>query len=288
MKSLKIIAAVLLAGSVGNFILHAGDFTPEKNLPLAKQQGGSPTNVSTETPKGQTELPTITPNGVMTIFGKKQVLFKVANAAQSGETTSDLSYVLEEGEGRNGVKVVAIDYESKIVTFNNHGIIQKITLKTAVLPSLAPSVQSPITVQSEANFVSPPPMRKNNNLGGVSVITIGSRQTAPAVGFKHKIGLATQNVGGETGGINFSPPPLSRNAGVVSQPNQPVSTPVEVVNQQHQPVPPPTVAPTLTAPTPQQEVFHSPPPMQNVGNAGPPGGAQLSAPPGLSTGVSKH
>ncbi|HUC84835.1 MAG TPA: hypothetical protein VL970_06565, partial [Candidatus Acidoferrales bacterium] len=42
--------------------------------------------------------PKITPNGIMSIFGQLQVLFKVAVPARPGFPAEDKSYILSEGE----------------------------------------------------------------------------------------------------------------------------------------------------------------------------------------------
>src|SRR5258708_8598472 len=40
----------------------------------------------------------ITPNGIMTIFGNRQVLFKVAGTARPGQPAKDQFYILSEGQ----------------------------------------------------------------------------------------------------------------------------------------------------------------------------------------------
>jgi hypothetical protein len=70
--------------------------------------------------------PKITPNGIMTIFGKLQALFKVANKTKPGQP--DDSYVLCEGERQDDIEVVKINQPDGLITFNNHGIIQELPL----------------------------------------------------------------------------------------------------------------------------------------------------------------
>ena len=72
--------------------------------------------------------PKITPNGIMTLFGKLQVLFKVAGVAHPGQPPKDESYVMSEGDRQDDIEVQAIDEPGAIITFNNHGIIQKLAL----------------------------------------------------------------------------------------------------------------------------------------------------------------
>ena len=72
--------------------------------------------------------PKITPNGIMTLFGKLQVLFKVAGVAHPGQPPKDESYVLSEGDRQDDIEVQTIDEKSATITFNNHGIVQKLAL----------------------------------------------------------------------------------------------------------------------------------------------------------------
>ena len=72
-------------------------------------------------------LPKITPNGIMTIFGKLQVLFK---AASPGQPPHELSYVMGEGERQDDIEVQKIDEKAAMITFNNHGLIQTLELSS--------------------------------------------------------------------------------------------------------------------------------------------------------------
>ena len=87
--------------------------------------------------------PKITPNGIMTIFGNLQVLFKVATKPPPGQPPKDDSYVLTEGERQDEIEVVKIDGKAGMVTFNNHGTIQELplvpgTATTGAAPAGAP------------------------------------------------------------------------------------------------------------------------------------------------------
>ena len=79
----------------------------------------------------------ITPNGIMSIFGELQVLFKVA-----GKQPGQDAYTLSEGEQQDDITVVKIDEKAGVVTFNNHGIVQALPLVAATAssgPASAPS-----------------------------------------------------------------------------------------------------------------------------------------------------
>jgi hypothetical protein len=78
-----------------------------------------------------TPPPKITPNGIMSIFGQLQVLFKVANPARAGKSAADADYILSEGQQQDDIAVVKIDEKAGMVTFNNHGQTQELPLVVA-------------------------------------------------------------------------------------------------------------------------------------------------------------
>ncbi len=73
--------------------------------------------------------PRITLQGVTTILGRRQVLFKTQMPAKPGEPAREMSCVLSEGERQGGIEVVAIDEKAGTVRFNNHDILQTLNLK---------------------------------------------------------------------------------------------------------------------------------------------------------------
>jgi hypothetical protein len=75
--------------------------------------------------------PKITANGIMTIFGRDQALFKVATKAKTGQPAKDDTYVLAEGERQDDIEVVKIDHLNGLITFNNHGTVQELPLVVA-------------------------------------------------------------------------------------------------------------------------------------------------------------
>ena len=77
------------------------------------------------------EPPAITLNGIMTIFGKQQALFKVANKPKPGQPPKESSYVLAEGEREDDITVLKINHVDGIVTFDNHGQKKELALMTA-------------------------------------------------------------------------------------------------------------------------------------------------------------
>jgi hypothetical protein len=81
----------------------------------------------------------ITPNGIMTLFGQLQVLFKVATPPKPGEPAQDQSYVMSEGDRQDGIAVTKIDEQAGMITFDNHGVTQKLALTTATSASTSPT-----------------------------------------------------------------------------------------------------------------------------------------------------
>lgn len=73
--------------------------------------------------------PKLLPDGIINIFGRAQVLFKVdAHTNSPGSRPKESSYILAEGEQCDGVRVMQIDITNAVVTFNNHGTVQQIPL----------------------------------------------------------------------------------------------------------------------------------------------------------------
>jgi len=111
------------------------------------------TSLDTEPP------PKITPNGIMTIFGSRQVLFKVSIPAKPGRLAREDSYILGESQRQDDITVTRIDEKSGMVTFNNHGTVQEIPL------TVAPAITTPMPASVAANS-SPAMPNGYNNAGG--------------------------------------------------------------------------------------------------------------------------
>lgn len=93
--------------------------------------GLSPPSVPKTEPEPPSQPPKITPNGIMSIFGQRQALFKVTDISSPGQPAKDTFYTLGEGEQQDGIEVTHIDESAGIVTFNNHGTLQEISLAEA-------------------------------------------------------------------------------------------------------------------------------------------------------------
>jgi len=105
----------------------------------------------------KTPPPKITPNGIMSVFGRVQVLFKTAGPGKLGKSSEDESYILSQGQRQDDIEVTKIDEKNGVVTFNNHGTIQEIPLVST------PAVTG-MTVTTPANNYQPRE-REGNNFG---------------------------------------------------------------------------------------------------------------------------
>ena len=131
MKRLGKIAVCLAGGLVLNAGARAGDAVSTDNpyasvvvrnvFGLNPPQAVDPNATQVDPP------PKITPNGIMSIFGQLQVLFKVAPKPGQPNAKEE-SYVLSEGQRQDDIEVTHIDEKASLVTFNNHGTVQEIPL----------------------------------------------------------------------------------------------------------------------------------------------------------------
>jgi hypothetical protein len=120
----------------------------------------------------------IMPNGIMSIFGQVQVLFKAAGTAPGREN----SYMLAEGQRQDDIEVTKIDEKNGIVTFNNHGEIQTLPLVSTTSPALA----------------------SMSNGGGTGISGVPSGGNFGSSGFNNAFGGRGNYNGGFNGAINSS------------------------------------------------------------------------------------
>lgn len=119
------LAVVFLAGVSSSFAATANN--PYQEIVTRNVFGlvPIPTNTGPVNPVPPPNLPKITPNGLMTIFGKLQVLFKVIEPGKAGKEDA---YVMGEGDRQDDIAVQNIDEKTATITFNNHGTIQTLPL----------------------------------------------------------------------------------------------------------------------------------------------------------------
>jgi len=153
MMSLGKIAVYFACGLGWNASTYANDVEAPTNSPyspiVARNVFGlNPPSPSESGQSLSAPASKIKPNGIMSIFGQLQVLFKVTDASGPGQPPKDTFYTLGEGEQQDGIEVTHIDENASLVTFNNHGIMQEIALSDTPEDS-AP--ESNVWIMSRAN-----------------------------------------------------------------------------------------------------------------------------------------
>lgn len=157
-----------------------------------------PTNVPVD-PTTLIPPPKITPNGIMTLFGKLQVLFKVAGVARPGLPPKDESYVMCAGDRQDEIEVQKIDEKSATITFVNHGVVQELALVASSPSGGAPPPGAP-GQQPPPGF---PPGMVPGGPGGGAPIGFGGR-------FGRNRGVSSggnPNAGGGAPGLGASTTP---------------------------------------------------------------------------------
>ena len=105
------------------------------------------------------EPPKITPQGIMSMFGRQQVLFKtMMPGSKPGEPPRETAMVLTVGQREGEIEVVAIDESTGTITFNNHGKPQTLSLeKDGAKPPTGPAVVPLPGISAPGNPVVPAP-----------------------------------------------------------------------------------------------------------------------------------
>ncbi len=126
--------------------------------------------------------PKILLQGLTTILGRPQVLFKVQIPAKPGQPAKEESFVMTEGERQGEIEVLDIDESAGEVKFNNHGTVEPLNMKDHV--AKAPASASPMALPQPGRptipGVPPPTAAVNPNASGPSVVTtFGSSREIP-------------------------------------------------------------------------------------------------------------
>jgi hypothetical protein len=130
MKRAGKILLCLASGLAGNAIAHANDVVLPNNpyaLVVTRNVFGLNPPAPATVPAPADPPLRITPNGILSIFGHVQVLFKVT-VVKPGVPAKDQFYNLSEGQSEDDIEVTRIDEKNGIVTFNNHGTVQELPL----------------------------------------------------------------------------------------------------------------------------------------------------------------
>lgn len=183
--------------------------------------------------------PKITPNGIMTIFGKDQALFKVANKPKPGQPAKDDSYVLAEGERQDDITVVKINHVEGLITFDNHGHTQELALIPAKEsgpsggPGGGPGNRG--GAFGQPNSGGQPP-----GTGGVRPFPGRVPGSNPSAGINNNNNSYSSNPGNPNAamGIGGGVPPIGANGGITMLGDSPVNA-----NRVYQPVADPTITP---------------------------------------------
>jgi len=182
MKCIRKIAGYLAAGVVAHASLQAADAVlpdnPYTAIPDRNVFGLNPIVVA-DTSNAPEPPVKITANGIMSIFGKLQVLFKTSGGgpAKPGQPAKDQSYVLSIGQRQDDIEVIKIDEKNGLVTFNNHGLMQDLTL-TPIAATPAPAVMpgavnpNPASAAPGLGFSNP---ANNDNSGNNGFGRFGNR-----------------------------------------------------------------------------------------------------------------
>ncbi|HZF00325.1 MAG TPA: hypothetical protein VE344_00335 [Methylomirabilota bacterium] len=141
----------------------------------------------------------ITPNGIMSVFGKLQVLFKVAGVTRPGQPAKDEYYTLSEGERQDDIEIMQIDDKKSLITFKNHGIVQTLPLASAPSNGIVPSssISSiPLPPGIPSGLTSP----VNNNYNGGGTFGRFGQRGRPGRGGQNN----QENTGATTGNNNLN------------------------------------------------------------------------------------
>jgi hypothetical protein len=141
---IRSIIIIYLAVSLGLNAVAGTDNIVDTNNPYTAIASRNIFNLSAALPVVETAppdgpLPKIKLEGITSILGGWDVLFKANEANPAGTVTEEQSYILKESETKDGIKVVSIDPVVGAVTFVNHGTVQQIFLPHAMkLPIYMP------------------------------------------------------------------------------------------------------------------------------------------------------
>ena len=165
--------------------------------------------------------PKITLNGIMSILGRLQAVYKVASTAKPGQPAKDEFYILSEGQRQDEIEVIQIDEKANLVTFNNHGTVQELPLVKANAPAGGTPTPAQGRLGPSQNFTAP----NGDNSGRISG-RFGSRATGgPGAARNRGPGNGSDNFNNGTGaGSPLTPVPMGAGAYSQSGQQQPQNT----------------------------------------------------------------
>jgi len=204
-----------------------------------------------EDPLKKNPPPTIKLQGVQTILGRRQVLFKLP-AKPPGQPKEE-SFLMNEGERQGEIEVVQIDMQTEAVKFKNHGQEQLLNMKDdADKPALGAPPPPGIPPGALPGILPgvPPPSAAFNPSAPGTITTIGSSKMIPQRPMR-----APTPAGGMPMG-NAVAPQASQPTPLLSREEQEIAIEVQRQHLQNQGDPtaalfPPT---SLTQPTPPSPI----------------------------------
>jgi hypothetical protein len=161
----------------------------------------------------------ITPNGIMTIFGRSQVLFKVSAPTLPGQPPlKEQSYILGEGERQDDIEVRKIDLKSAVITVSNHGFIQDLLLAASLASG-----------GNNASVNSPPPVNPRTVARRLSAAYLAAQSASQSQDFLANIGIVgtpSHFTGPGIGALATGPEPGDEPAAPAKPPNSDDSQPL--------------------------------------------------------------
>ena len=140
--------------------------------------------------------PKITANGITSILGQLQALFKVTPPAKPGQQAKEISYMLSEGQRQDDIEVVKIDEKSATISFINHGVPQDIPLTDAGA-STGPAPAAGGGPGQPQNPFAPKTPRFGERPGGFAAIGAGGQgSAAPQFGMNNNNNSSLNGGGG--------------------------------------------------------------------------------------------
>lgn len=128
--------------------------------------------------------PTIELQGLTTINGRPQVLFKAKLPAKPPAPAQDASFVMSAGERQGEIEVVEINERDGVVKFNNHGRLQELNMKDNAAKPVAGAAIPALPIPGAPPGVPPPAAAAFNPVPPASPAgtTLGGGRTIPTTG----------------------------------------------------------------------------------------------------------
>jgi hypothetical protein len=195
----------LAGGLVLNTGLRAEDMVPPDN-PYGPIVTRNVFNLNPPPPPGAAQPaeppPKITPNGIISILGRCQVLFKVNLPPKPGHLAREQTYILGEGQQQDDIEVVKIDATTQVVTFDNHGTVQELPLTVANASGPGPSGAVPGGPGPIPGLARPGFRPGGNRGGGADFYQFGQNSGGGGQKLNVVIGGANNSSGNMSGGYN--------------------------------------------------------------------------------------